>query len=120
MVTVLDLVREGILNVPGVSRSGNIRITPENAHFWENAIVDFSRSHGVEELRFERRLLAIEGNFFDEGFIRPEEIDLRPDDTIRFVSIADGGKISRHIIVYINKDELNDVFDMVDKWIYSL
>lgn len=120
MVTIFDRVREGLLTDPGVSRSGNIRVTSENAYFWENAIVDFARSHGVEELRFERRLLALEGNFFDEDFIRPEEIDLRPDDTIRFVSIAEGAKISRHIIIYINKDELNDVFDMVDKWIYSL
>ena len=68
MVTIFDRVREGLLTDPGVSRSGNIRVTSENAYFWENAIVDFARSHGVEELRFERRLLALEGNFFDELF----------------------------------------------------
>ena len=50
MVTIFDRVREGLLTDHGVSRSGNIRVTSENAYFWENAIVDFARSHGVEEL----------------------------------------------------------------------
>lgn len=120
MVTVFDRVRDGLLTDPGVSRSGNIYVTPHNIEFLKNSINEFARHHGVKELRFERRLLSFEGNFFDEGYIRPEEIDLRPDDTIRFVSVAEDGKISRHVIIYINKDELNDEFDMVDKWIYSL
>ena len=121
MITIFDRVKEGLLTDPGVIRSGNTLVRKENVEFLKNSILELARKYGCKRIRFERRIILVpEGDIFDEDVVRPEEIDLREDDFIRFISIKEGDVVRRYIIVFINKDELDKSFDMVDKWIFHL
>ena len=103
-----------------ICRSGVGVISTENTDFFQQGVIDLATHYGVEKLHYERMVDGGGAPVSDKGEILPSEMDLRPGDTIQFVTVFYGECARRYIVVRINEKEYEKEWAMTDKFVYAL
>lgn len=101
-------------------KSGVAKISDENVGFFRQNICDLANHYGVKKLHYERHIDGGGPPVSDMGACLPSEVELRPGDELRFVTVFYGEVVRRYVVIYINKKEYEEEFNMIDKFVYNL
>lgn len=116
-----DHTKDTSFEVPScVCKSGLALISTENVSFFRQGICDLANHYGVKKLHYERHIDGGGPPVSDMGACLPYEVELRPGDELRFVTVFYGEVVRRYVVIYINKKEYEEEFNMIDKFVYNL